>query len=225
MAASSIANATVDLRHCGALCDRELTGCTLKGFLGPSATAGDWHRIERVRLAGSTQVHLSIATAHFRDVRVDGMRRGGRSPLYLWSPLFERVVLSGQFNGLKINPECEGVTRLGRQVQADWLAALKRGYEQVDWALDVRDASFSSAPTLEAVPGSKVRFNPDRHALVRRASLAGVDLPSLPRRVALDWFVRRSPFDDVVLLSRDEPRYRDQDRDDLKRLRDLGIAD
>ena len=74
-----------------------------------------------------------------------------------------------------------------------------------------------SAPTLEAVPGRKVRFDPERHALVRRSSLEGVDLKTLPRRIALEWFVRRSPFDDVVLLSRDDPKYCERDRDDLGR--------
>lgn len=177
-------------------------------------------------MTGCAQVHVSLATTHFIDVRVEGLRRAGRSPLFLWCPVFERVSLSGLLHGVKINPECSGLTRqLCQNVVAAWRSALQVAYERIDWALDIREARFSSAPTLEALPGDKVRFDPDRHALVRRAALDGVDVTKLPRRIALDWFLRRSPFDEVVLVTSDDPKRRQKDRDDLARLRDLGIAE
>ena len=222
--AEKLIDADVDVSHCGRVADRDLVGCTLRGALVASDQPGDWHRVERVSLRKCAQTLITLATTHFADVIVDGLHRAGRSPAYVWSPVFERVTLKGRLNGLKINPEYQGL-RLDAKRQAAWSTALQQAYVSVEWALDVTEAQFTSAPTLEAVPGCKVRFDPSRHALVRRSKLQGLDLASLPRRVALQWFLQRSPFDEVVLLTRDEPTYRQQDRDDLMRLRDLGVAE
>jgi hypothetical protein len=126
---------------------------------------------------------------------------------------------------MKINPEIGLSHRRSPTLQQTWAQAALKFYEHDTWALDIREAHFSSAPTFEAVPGNRILIDSSRQALVRREALDGQDVRSLPRGTALDWFLRRSPFASVVLATSSAPERRKRDVDDLSRLRDMGIAD
>jgi hypothetical protein len=161
----------------------------------------------------------------FENVTVEGLRRKGRSPLYLWGCVFRKVKLAGTIHGMKINPEIGLAHRRSPALQHAWAQAAVRFYEPDTWALDIREAHFSSVPTFEAVPGDRILIDSSRQALVRREALAGQDVRSLPNGIALDWFLRRSPFESVVLATSSASERRMRDVDDLSRLRDMGIAD
>ncbi len=218
-------NETLDLRRCEHLAATDLHGCTIKGAIKASSETGAWTKIRDCRLTDCAQVHVSIATTAFEAVAVDGLLRAGRSPLYLWGCAFRNVTLTGKLHGLKINVEVGLHHRRDPTQQAAWTKALENFYTFDTWALDIREAHFTSVPTFEAIPGERVLIDPTRHARVRRSALQGVDVRSLPRGIALDWFVRRSPFDSVVLASSSETSRRQRDLDSLAKLRDLGIAE
>jgi hypothetical protein len=195
------------------------------GFIEPSPDPGKWTHIENCRLNNCAQFNVSIATAAFENIEVEGMRRKGRSPLDLWACVFRKVTLAGTFHGMKINPEYGLSHRRSPTLQKAWAKAAVEYYEQDSWALDIRDAHFSSVPTFEAVPGDRILIDSSRQALVRREALEGHDVRSLPKGIALDWFLRRSSFGSVILATSSASERREQDLDDLSRLRDMGIAD
>lgn len=225
MVRTRLLNEALNLSTCGNLASTDLEGCTIKGAIEAGPKPGAWTKIRDCRLKNCAQVHVSIATVALEGVSVDGMRRAGRSPLYLWGCAFREVTLSGKLHGLKMNVETAVHNRRDPTLQAGWTNALENYYNSDTWALDIREAHFTSVPTFEAIPGERVRIDPKRQARVRRSALNGFDVRSLPMAIALDWFLRRSPFDSVVLASSSEPSRRQRDLDNLAKLRDLGIAE
>jgi hypothetical protein len=188
--------------------------------------AGGWNRMRDCRAEQCRHENAGLYGAAIERCELDGLKRAGPSPLFLFACMFDRVRLTGRLTGIKINPEPDMLAS-DPAARARWVAATRAFYAGVDWALDISEARFSSAPSLEAVPGHLVRRDPSRQVLVRREALAGRDVRSLPRHyaVALEWFVERSPFDSVVLVGSCEPGRRQRDLDGLRHLRDVGIAD
>lgn len=225
MGRSKLCDEVIDLRKCGTKSSVVLDRCNLEGSIELSTIPGEWTHIADCQLRNCSQFNVSIATAVFEDVAVEGMRRRGRSPLYLWGCVFREVTLAGMIHGMKINAEIGLSHRRSSTLQHAWTQAAVTFYENASWALDIREAHFSSVPTFEAVPGNRILIDSSRQAVVRREALAGQDVRSLPRGTALDWFLRRSPFGSVVLASSSTSERRESDLDDLSRLRDLGIAD
>ena len=225
MVRARMQNQTLDLRRCQTLASMDCESCTIKGAIEAGAEPGAWTEIHDCRLTDCAQIHVSLATSSLERVTVNGMRRGGRSPLYLWGCTFREVTLAGKLHGLKINMEIGLHHRRDPTLQMAWTKALEGYYSEDAWALDIREARFTSVPTFEAIPGERVLIDPARQARVQRSALNAIDVKSLPMAVALDWFVRRSPFESVVLASSSEPSRRQGDLDKLAKLRDLGIAE
>jgi hypothetical protein len=200
--------------------------CTIAGIMPPPRRAGDWNRLRECRAVQCSHENASLYGVAIERCELDGLKRAGPSPLYLFACVFDRVRLAGRLAAIKINPEYD-MLECHPAAQARWVAAMRAFYEGVEWALDISEAAFGSAPSLEAIPGHLVRRDPSRHVLVRREALAGRDIRSLPghHAAALEWFVERSPFDSVVLVGSCEQARRQRDLDGLRHLRDVGIAD
>lgn len=185
---------------------------------------GEWNRLRDCRATRCRHDNASLAGVAIERCDLDGLGRAGPSPCFLFACVFSEVRLRGRLTALKINVE---YSMLGDDpdIQAGWNRAMRAFYAEVDWALDISEAQFTSAPSLEAVPGHLVRRDPARQVLVRRKALEGRDTSALPHAVALEWFLERSPFDSVVLAGSCGTARRQKDLDGLRRLRDAGIAD
>jgi hypothetical protein len=113
---------------------------------------------------------------------------------------------------------------------AVWSAANRAFYASTDWALDISEAHFTSGPDLHFVPGELVRRDPSTQALVSRRALDGISLASLPwegssLRLATEWFLAHSPYEDVVLAAAKGTSYFQCDLAALGMLREKGIAE
>ena len=198
--------------------------CTISGVMPPPEKVGGWNRLRDCHATGCGHENASLTGVAIENCEINGLSRAGPNPLFLWACVFNQVRLRGRFTGIKLNPE---YSLLGDDpsVQAQWADAMRSYYQSVEWALDIREAEFTSAPTLEAIPGHLIHRDPERQVLVRREALVGRNVRDLPCWPALEWFVGRSPFDSVVVVGSCARARRQKDLDGLRELRDLGIAD
>ena len=206
-----------------ALADCEFNGCIIaRDGVSPQ------NRIERIALEGTAQLNCSVSETLLRDVRLHNLKRLGAAPLFLWGCLFERVTLSGRISAIKINQRV-GLPSDPPERQQTHDALATRFYSTSDWALDISAAEFSGGVSFEAIPGDKIRRDPERQILVRRAALAetdwrGLDFDGTAIDIGLSWFEQDSLFDSVVLAERSDRKWVKRDRAVLRRLCDAGIA-
>jgi hypothetical protein len=117
-------------------------------------------------------------------------------PRYSWGCVFERVALSGRISAVKINANVasrirETAEENQRRREAHDLF-VRDFYANSDWALDIAQAEFPGGISFEAVPGDKIRRDPDRQVLVTRSVLAASDWRALDfdgtaMNIALGW--------------------------------------
>jgi hypothetical protein len=208
--------------------DLHLVDCEFNSCVIARDSRSPQNSIERIELVSAAQLNCSISEALLRDVRLHNLKRLGNAPLFLWGCLFERVILSGRISAVKIN-QSVGVPSDPPQRQQAHNAVVTRFYSTSDWALDISAAEFPGGITFEAVPGDKIRRDPERQVLVRRAALAatdwrGIDFDGTAIDLGLSWFEQDSLFDSVVLVERCDRKWIKRDRAVLQRLCDAGIA-
>jgi hypothetical protein len=192
-------------------------------------SAGEQLTIREVEFVGCSQRASSVAGAVLDEVVVDGLRNAGDMPLFLQGVRFRHVTLRGRISQFKINPT---------EVLVDWSSPeakqafleQQKFYAAVDWALDIREASFTFGPDLHFVPGGLVRFDPSTQALIRRSSFLGVDLASLPweksaLEIGVQWFLEDSPYEEAVIVAPKKAKSSKPDLAAIQMLRDLGLAE
>lgn len=207
--------------------DLLMTDCEFNGCHVVRDRGAPQNRFDRIEIERASQMNCSISEAVFRDVRVHDLKRLGDAPLFLWGCLFERVTLSGRISALKINQSVTVPEPAERQGAHN--AAAVQFYSGSDWALDISEAEFPGGVSFEAIPGDKMRRDPDRQVLVARAALAQsdwsqVDFDGTAINIEIGWFERHSLFDSVVLAARCDRKWAKRDLAVLQRLRDAGIA-
>ena len=203
------------------LTDCEFNGCNIVRHVGSPQNL-----LEHLNIVRASQVNCSISEATIRDVRLTDLKRLGSAPLFLWGCLYERVTLSGRISALKINRNI-GATNAEHQRAHD--ASTVQFYSKSDWALDISAAEFPGGVTFEAIPGDKVRRDPNRQVLVTRDALAqadwrNIDFDGTAIDMALSWFEQGSLFDNVVLVERSDRKWAKRDQAVLRKLCDAGIA-
>ncbi len=207
-------------------------------YVGPTHLFG-WYRsgrrptIQDITITESRCRNVEVCGALIRRVVVDGLicPDGARSaPVFLWGNAYVNVALRGSIPATKIAP----LTPLtfGGQSGARLAAEIERQnhevYAATDWALDISAASFSSFEIF-GVPSTLVRRDAERTALVRRSKVLDQRWRRQPYRwggfqfsieAMLDY-----QLDEVILVAGDRSkRFRDE-LEDLRVLRDAGIAE
>lgn len=211
--------------------DLELDQCTFDGcFLPFRSRSEEWNHVRNVVIRDATQINCSLDGTVIEDVTLHNLKRMGDAPLFLWGCALRRVTVSGKISGLKINRSVSVGAPERALEQQEWDRLVRQHYEATDWALDISKASFGGGVSFEALPGDKVRRDPETQILVRRATLGEADWESLDYgRSAIDtqlsWFLRGSQFDSIVLAARMASKSAKQDLAVLKALRDAGIAE
>jgi hypothetical protein len=117
--------------------------------------------------------------------------------------LFRHVTLSGQIGSFRLNTVITSIVDDElREIQRTFDQSRREFYAETDWALDIRDAKFVTAFSLDGIPSRLVRRNSESQVVVTRER-------------ALDpaWRERLSPSNtlwpymvDQVLLGSDEDR-------------------
>ena len=120
--------------------------------------------VRNVLLKQCTSINCGIGPAIFDDVTVDGLATNDL--LILWGPLFKHVTLKGKIGKLKINSAVHHVDR-SPEVQSPFDSARAEFYANVDWALDIREASFQEFE-VQGVPARLVLRDPATQVVVTR---------------------------------------------------------
>jgi len=169
-----------------------------------------------------------IAGAILENVTVRGLAREGRIPLFLAGVAFDRCRLEGKLSAFKLAAAPSSLSH-SKEV-AIWNEANRSFYSNVEWAVDIRDAEFSSGPDLHFIPGSLVLRDPESQALVRRDRLNGVRISELnwgksALGVAISWFLEDGPYEDTVLVAAKRSRNFSEDVAAIQMLRSEGLAE
>lgn len=205
--------------------DCDFSGC----YVRAPADTHHWNVIQSIELSNCRQANCSLDRTALEGVHVDGLKRTGSAPLFLWGCVFNRVKLSGKISGLKIN-RWIGAGPDARAGQARRDSAVTAYYREVDWALDISEAKFVASPSFEAIPGDLIRRDPTRQVLIRRHNLEAADWRSLNYEdtaidIGLSWFLTDSLFDSVVVAASSAPKLVGRELAVLDMLRAKGIAE
>ena len=120
--------------------------------------------VRNVRLTNCVSVSCGVGPAIFEDVVVDGLETNDL--LILRSPLLHRVTLKGKIGKVKIITPAHHVDR-SLEFQSPFDQARTRYYEDIDWALDIREAVFADFG-IQGVPARLIRRDPETQVVVTR---------------------------------------------------------
>jgi hypothetical protein len=153
----------------------------------------------------------------FDEVTVDTLRFAQLRPIS--GCVFRHVTLRGKIGSMMVIGPVRGLPD-----SAERVAAMVEKYKEVDWALDIRDAVFSSAEFF-GVPGDLIRRDENTQVLLRREAFSGMDWRDLPGAVGT-WARRfeSTPFDSIVAVApKGSRRFRDY-MADIEWLHAKGLA-
>ena len=186
--------------------------------------------LKNIVLNDSAHINCDIHTAALEEICINGLKRQGTAPLFLWGCVFRHVKIKGRVAGLKVNTSVSPVPGISDEERSAWDRLAADFYGTVDWALDISDAQFQGGVSFEAIPGDKVRINGTTQALVTRDALQAsdwwrtYDFGVTPLTVELSWFLNRSIYESVVVAARSDSRYFKQDVASINALRAAGVA-
>jgi hypothetical protein len=145
---------------------------------------------------------------------------------------FRRVALRGKLGFIKFNAECHSESDRFPLHQAAWNDAYREFYKSVDWALDIREAQFSTSVDFHFLPGRLVRRDPETQVLITRDRLRNIDWQKICREgscpshaIEIEWFLTRSVHDSCVVIAPRKTRQFERDLRGLHLLREKGIAE
>jgi len=164
-----------------------LNSCVLAQFDDP-----EFSLVVRDSLLQGCRVdRCSVQGALFERVAVEGLTTAQVHRLY--GCVFNQVVLRG-----KIGPIMALMPHSGLAGRGSHVAGMVAKYRDVEWALDISEASFSDAD-FYGVPGDLIRYDDSTQVLLRRGKFADVTPEDLPPYARI-WVSRfdESPFDSLI---------------------------
>jgi hypothetical protein len=163
----------------------------------------------------------SLHGVRIEEVLVDTLTTAPE--VWLATCTFRHVTLRGRIGSLMVQPPPFTMDEADRTAFIDTVV---RYYADVDWAIDITEAEFTADVNFFFVPGDLVRRDPQTQFLLRRETLAGVDLEAFPvrARIAAGRF-EVTPFDSIVAIAPKRSKHFARIRDDLEQLRAAGLAE
>lgn len=163
----------------------------------------------------------SVHGARIEDVLVDGLTTGPEA--LIDSCVFRHVTLRDRIGSVMFQPPPSTMDEAMREA---FISTVLRYYRDVDWAIDISEAEFSGDVNFFFVPGDLVRRDPETQFLLRRETLAGVNLDPFPVRARIEaGRFEVTPFDSIVAIAPKRSKNFDQIRADLEELRKAGLAE
>ncbi|BCY05663.1 pentapeptide repeat-containing protein [Actinoplanes sp. L3-i22] len=199
----------------------ELSGCRFAGStLSQFDDPGMNLVVRDTTLTRSVCKQSSLSGVRLEDVLVDGVTMTGS--LNLYGCALRHVTLRGRVGTWFVMPPNPS---LPAPVRAAFAAEIERHYADVDWALDITAAEFTSAQ-LQYVPGELVRRDPETQFLLRRAVVGAVPRAELPTFASFE--VSRfetTPLDCIVAVAPKRSKDFAAILAQLTGLRDQGLAE
>jgi hypothetical protein len=213
-----------------------LEHCTFDGWAGlwPNWSNADPSlrpTIRNVILRNINAYSAHLEGAIIEDVMVD-TTKAGKAPLFLRGNAYRHVTMKGRIGHTEIRgkmfPSLDLPKEDQERIKGEWDKANAAYYKTVDWALDIRQASYGSL-SISGVPAKLILRNPDNTAVVtRERAIAGQwrDLPSKRGlfKLVISWIIDDG-YDDVLLIACPRSKRYKDDLEDLKILRDSGVAE
>lgn len=183
--------------------------------------------VSDVLLKNCTISASSIGPAILRRITVDGLITG--SLFIVWGTLFDQVVFSGRIGKIKINTRVHHVDR-SEAVQKPFDEFRVKFYENVEWAIDIRQAKFRLFE-ITGIPARLIRRDPETQMVVTRERALN---PEWRSRLSISntiWpfvinsFLASGEDDRVLVAPLLGPKKQvEKLGNDLRELRDLGIV-
>ena len=167
-----------------------LTSCLLAQFDDPDFGL----TVRDALLRGCTVDRCQVQGVYFEDVTVDGLNAKQIHRLY--GCVFNRVVLKGKIGPIMVMPPHGGLGDRERHI-----AGMVEKYREVEWALDISQASFVDAD-FYCIPGDLIKYDSETQVLLRREKFEGVRIGDLPTYAGI-WASRftETPFDSLVAIA------------------------
>jgi hypothetical protein len=187
--------------------------------------------VRNVVLRNTAAYNAYLDGAILENITVD-TTKAGKAPLFLRGNVYNRVSLEGRIGYMEIRGKMFPPTQFSAEWQAEiikiWDDANQAYYEHVDWALDIRKASYGSL-SITGVPTKLIKRHAENTAVVTRARALNPVWRDLPykwgvQKVAISWFLDDG-YDDVLLIACPRSKRFKDDLEDIRMLRDAGIAE
>jgi len=197
--------------------------CKLLGGEDPAKRA----LIQRALLHDCRISDCGIQRAVIEDTIVDNLQMEGRDPLMIWGCVFKHLVLRGQFGSININKPYTSSARREEAIERGFAEADERYYNNVDWAIDIRDAQVLGL-RIRGVPTHLIRRDSLTQAVVKRQQIVEQKWASLD--LGNSWWKSilsaesRKPGGDVVLVAPKLDESFEVQLEAIRRLRSAGIA-
>lgn len=157
--------------------------------------------------------------------------RAGKGPLFLRGNAYLHVALRGRIAPTEIRgkmlPPLDLPKDERKRIMAEWDTANAAYYENVDWALDITQASYA-ALSITGVPARLIRRNAENTAVVTRQCALDGKWRNLEYNHGLFqitiWMLLEDGYDDDVLIACPRSKRYKEDIEDLQMLRDAGVA-
>jgi hypothetical protein len=186
--------------------------------------------IRNITLRKTNAYDTNLQGANVEDVTVE-TTKAGKAPLFLRGNAYRHVVLTGRIGPVEIRGKVFPPLALSdneqERIMTEWDKANAAYYQNVDWALDITQASDASL-SISGVPAMLIRRNPENTAVVTRERALGWKWQETPFNRGLFgeviYALLRDGYDDVVLIVCPRSKRYQDDLEDLQTLRDAGVA-
>jgi len=157
--------------------------------------------------------------------------RGTWGPQLLKGWAFRHVSVRGNITGsVALTP---GPATLGFRASSDatgdpYVVANRRFYEDVDWALDISEARFTSIEMGSGIPSALIRRDPETQVVLRRSTLLARPWRNeVSAPLARIWIenLLASGFDDRVIVAGKRGRGVANELEIIHSLREAGLAE
>ena len=159
--------------------DIEIINCRFEScFTAPRLDFETPAVLSHIRIKSCSYQVCDLYTAFLDDVLIDEFTRSGRHPAFTCGSRFRHVTLKGRIGSPKVLPFPRlGYPEESGEETAIWKAKLARFYAEIDWALDIRHAEFTTFLSFPGVPADRVFFNPEHQVVVERERVLDPGFP------------------------------------------------
>jgi len=207
--------------------DCQFIGCTFSTFEKSLFNEQEFVRTvaQNLRFVNCTIDGVHIGPGIVEDTTIDGLKL--RKHMQTWGTVFKHVVIKGVVDKLMLTPYVDVLGNFPH-VQRYFDRANSEYYEDVDWALDISEASFKDCD-IRAIPARLIRRDPSTQVvLTREKAMQGkwreLDLSGTFWPTAIELFLE-SGYKDELLVAPKKARNFRQLLEGLNKLRDAGVVE
>lgn len=204
----------------------EFEDCYFQGsFISNTKDPKKRSTFRNIKMTNCSQRGCTIYSAIIEDVVIDGLKTHGQL-VQTWGAVFKHVVLRGNIDDTMISYVVD-IMGEKPEVQKAFDEANAEYYSDVDWALDISNASLKSID-IRGVPAKLIRRDPETQIVVtRETALEGrwrdLELKEGLWKTSLLMFLNQNKPDVVLVAPKRSRRFKDF-LEDVRIFRSEGIA-